>query len=130
MTESPPDLIFDLDGTLIDSAPDIQAAVNAMLAGVGKDPLDLPTVTSFVGNGLPKLVERVLTHVSIDLGRHTELTQITLDIYKAHPATHTRVYPGVVEALTVLQDEGVPMGLCTNKPVSYTHLTLPTTSRV
>ncbi len=46
-------IVFDLDGTLIDSAPDIHAAVNAMLVGEGLEPLDLPTVISFVGNGLP-----------------------------------------------------------------------------
>ena len=50
-------IVFDLDGTLIDSAPDIRAAVNRMLAEEGCEPLDLPTIVSFIGNGLPKLVE-------------------------------------------------------------------------
>ena len=61
-------LIFDLDGTLIDSAPDIQAAVNKMLAEEGISPLDLATVISFIGNGMPKLVERVLHAVQLPLG--------------------------------------------------------------
>lgn len=46
-------VVFDLDGTLIDSAPDIHAAVNKMLSGEGYDAFDLPTVTSFIGRGLP-----------------------------------------------------------------------------
>ncbi len=113
-------VIFDLDGTLIDSAPDIQAAVNAMLADQGQNALDLPTIVSFVGNGLPKLVERVIRHVSLDMAQHADLTQITLDHYAAHPASETRLYPGVEEALTTLQERGLKMGLCTNKPFGPT----------
>lgn len=83
-------LIFDLDGTLVDSAPDIRAAVNLMLAGEGLGPLDLPTVTGFVGNGMPKLVERVMAAKGIDPARHKALTQVTLDHYNAAPSALTR----------------------------------------
>ncbi len=109
-------LIFDLDGTLIDSAPDIQAAVNRMLADQGLPPLDLPTVTSFVGNGLPKLVERVMARCGLAPARHKELTRITLDFYNADPATLTRPYPGVPQALKALEAAGHRLALCTNKP--------------
>lgn len=109
-------LIFDLDGTLIDSAPDIQAAVNRMLAGQGLAPLDLPTVTSFVGNGLPKLVERVMTLCGLDAARHKELTQETLGFYNASHATLTRTYPGVLQALETLGEAGHRLAICTNKP--------------
>ena len=69
-------VVFDLDGTLIDSAPDICASVNKMLASEGITPLDLATVTSFIGEGLPKLVERVILHVDMPLARHQDLSLI------------------------------------------------------
>ena len=71
-------IVFDLDGTLIDSAPDIQAAANRMLEGEGLAPLDLPMITSFIGNGLPKLVERVMRARGIDRGRRRGLRQSAL----------------------------------------------------
>ena len=78
-------LIFDLDGTLIDSAPDIQAAVNKMLAEEGISPLDLATVISFIGNGMPKLVERVLRAVQLPLEPRREVftAGVPLDFYGA-----------------------------------------------
>ena len=79
-------LIFDLDGTLIDSAPDIQAAVNKMLAEEGISPLDLATVISFIGNGMPKLVERVLHAVQLPLERHSALYEKTLLLYNQAPS--------------------------------------------
>ncbi len=109
-------LIFDLDGTLIDSAPDIHAAANRMLAGEGVEPLDLPTITSFIGNGLPKLVERVMAARGMDPARHKALTQITLDHYNADATTLTRPYPGVPQALQALEAAGHRLALCTNKP--------------
>ena len=113
---TPAQLVFDLDGTLIDSAPDIHAAVARMLAGEGLPPLDLATVTSFIGNGLPKLVERVILHSGLDMRTHPRLTRATLEQYNAAPAALTRPYPGVVAVLTALQEAGHPMALCTNKP--------------
>ena len=109
-------IVFDLDGTLIDSAPDIHAAVNQMLTGEGLAPLDLATVISFVGNGLPKLVERVMRARGIAGERHGDLTQVTLDFYKAASSDLTRPYPNMVTALERLQDDGFAMGVCTNKP--------------
>lgn len=109
-------LIFDLDGTLIDSAPDIRAAVNRMLAGEGLAPLDLPAIIGFVGNGMPKLVERVMEATGIDPARHKELTQVTLDHYNASPSALTRPYPGVPQALAALEEAGHRLAVCTNKP--------------
>lgn len=109
-------LIFDLDGTLIDSAPDIRSAVNRMLAGEGLGPLDLPTVTGFVGNGMPKLVERVMAATGISPGRHKELTRITLEHYNASPSALTRPYPDVPQALAALEAAGHRLAVCTNKP--------------
>ena len=109
-------IVFDLDGTLVDSAPDIQAAANRMLAGEGLAPLDLATVTSFIGNGLPKLVERVMGARGIDMARHGELTRVTHDIYSAASTVLTRPYPNLIAALEALAAAGHVMGVCTNKP--------------
>ena len=95
-------IVFDLDGTLVDSAPDIQAAVNTMLANEGQGPLDLPTVTSFVGNGLPKLVDRLVAD--------------TLMIYNTATSDLTRPYPNMMACLTRLKAAGYRMAVCTNKP--------------
>ncbi len=113
-------IVFDLDGTLVDSVPDLSSAVNVMLAGEGLGPLDSATVTGFVGNGLPKLVERAMAHVGLHPNDHARLTQVTLDAYKAEPTARTRVYPGVEEALARLKAGGHRLGLCTNKPYDPT----------
>ena len=110
-------IVFDLDGTLVDSALDIHAAANKMLATLDHVPLDLPTITSFIGNGLPKLVERVMRARGIDPARHEELTQVTLEIYSKASADLTRPYPNMVAALETLDAAGYVMGVCTNKPV-------------
>ena len=112
----PVNLVFDLDGTLVDSAPDIHAAVARMLADEGQPALALPLITSFVGNGLPKLVERVIGHVGLDMAQHARLTKATLDHYNAASSDLTRPYPGVMAVLTTLQLAGHPMAVCTNKP--------------
>lgn len=109
-------VVFDLDGTLIHSAPDIHVAVNRMLQDEGHQELDLATVTSFVGNGLPKLVERVMAARGIPADRHARLSRATLDHYNAAPADLTRPYPGVAAALQALAEAGHPLGICTNKP--------------
>jgi phosphoglycolate phosphatase len=117
-------VIFDLDGTLIDSAPDMHAAVTRMLAGEGRAALSLAEVTSFVGNGLPKLVERVIIRAGLPMADHVRLTQVLLDLYTGTPAKFTKPYPGVIAALQTLQAAGHPMGICTNKPLSATHAVL------
>ena len=113
-------VVFDLDGTLIDSAPDICAAVNKTLAGEGIKPLGLATVTSFIGNGLPKLVERVIRHVDLPLARQQDLTAATLAIYNRSPSNLTKPYEGVMACLDLLKSEGYHLGICTNKPFSIT----------
>ncbi len=116
-------VVFDLDGTLIDSAPDLHAAANRMLAELDRPALTLAQVTSFVGNGVPKLVERCLgatggvtggvaggvAGFDAALGRFHAL-------YAEAPADLTRPYPGVAEALAALRDAGCALGICTNKP--------------
>ena len=113
-------VVFDLDGTLIDSAPDIHAAVNRMLAEVGAAPLDLARVTSFIGNGVPVLIERVQAARALPQP-HGDLMARFLGHYNADPATLTRLYPNVRETLQALAAAGWAIGLCTNKPVGPSH---------
>jgi phosphoglycolate phosphatase len=111
-------IIFDLDGTLIDSAPDIHAAVARALAEDGAPPLSFETVRGFIGNGLPILVERVIAArgEAPDPARRADLTQRVTRHYAAASSDLTTVYPGVGAALSWLQGQGHPMGICTNKP--------------
>ena len=113
-------IVFDLDGTLIDSAPDIRAAANVMLAAEGAAPLDMATTISFIGNGIPKLVERAMRARGLLAADHARLTQAMLDAYDKDPATLTRLYPGLAALLPKLRADGHKLGVCTNKPLAPT----------
>lgn len=111
-------LIFDLDGTLIDSAPDIHATANIVLAGEGLPPLDLPTVKGFIGRGVPHLVGQLLAaHGIADAARQARMVAAFGQHYDAAVAL-TRPFPGVPAALAALRAQGHRLGICTNKPVS------------
>lgn len=113
-------VVFDLDGTLIDSAPDIHAAAARLLAEEGRAALPLPVIRSFIGNGVPTLIERVIAAAGLEPADHPRLTGRFMAFYDAAPADLTRPFPGVPEALAVLAGEGFVLGLCTNKPASAT----------
>jgi len=116
----PPAIVFDLDGTLIDSLPDIAAAVNRMLVAEGLAPLGPAEVRGFVGDGLPTLVARVMAARSIPADRHGEIAQRVGTDYTARSSERTQVFPGVHAALTALADAGHSLGICTNKPLNAT----------
>ena len=108
-------VIFDLDGTLVDSAPDLQAAANGMLREAGLPALDLETVTSFIGNGIAKLVERCFARHGQrpdDLPAQVARFQ---QLYEAEGHARTSLMPGVEAALRELAGQGALLGLCTNK---------------
>ncbi len=115
-------IVFDLDGTLIDSAPDIHASAVKMLADEGKDPLDADTIRSFIGNGIPKLVERVIAATGLDDSSENfeRLRQNFVAHYAAAPADHSVAYPGLVDLLDSLKAQGYALGVCTNKQESLT----------
>jgi len=111
-------IIFDLDGTLIDSAPDIHAAVARTLAEEGQPALSFAAVRGFIGNGVPVLIDRVMAarNEAADPARRADLIMRFLAQYEANSTDLTTVYPGVRAALEALQAAGHPIGLCTNKP--------------
>lgn len=114
---APAALIFDLDGTLIDSAPDIHAAANRLMAELSLPAFDLTTITSYIGNGIPKLVERCLAAAG-EAGHVVDLDHAIARFkafYAEEPALRTRPYPGVVEALATLTGAGCLLGVVTNK---------------
>ena len=111
-------VVFDLDGTLVDSAPDLHAAANAMLRELGREQLALEVVISFVGNGVRKLVERSLKATGGVPDEAESLAALALfeRHYSEHSADLTRTYPGVPEALAGLRRSGRKLAICTNKP--------------
>jgi phosphoglycolate phosphatase len=113
-------VIFDLDGTLINSAPDILAAVNRTLSDRNVEPINLVTLTSFIGNGLPHLVRLTMEHVGLPLSEHAAMSKKTLAYYNSASANLTQFYNGVPEFLQYLNKLGVTMGICTNKPYEPT----------
>jgi phosphoglycolate phosphatase len=110
-------VIFDLDGTLVDSALDIQASANAMLHAIDLPPLSYDLICSFIGNGIPKLVERVMaaSQVAFTPETHSQLTEVFTAHYTKNPADKTVVYPGVLALLDHLKSKGIALGVCTNK---------------
>ena len=115
-------IAFDLDGTLIDSVPDLAAAVDAMLADLGLPPAGEAKVRDWVGNGSRKLVERALAHAGDGAGEAADQEgahERFLRHYAATPCARTRLYPGVREALTALKAQGFTLALITNKPEAF-----------
>jgi phosphoglycolate phosphatase len=109
-------LIFDLDGTLVDSKLDLAHAVNAARAHFGLSALDLETIGAYVGNGAPMLLRRAMGEDAADADVKRAL-EYFMAHYSEHKLDHTRAYPGIPEALAQLHAGGVRMAVLTNKPV-------------
>jgi len=111
-------LVFDLDGTLVDSQRDLADAVNATRAWMGLEPLPQVTVAQYVGNGAPVLVQRALP----DAGKEdwSRGLKYFLEYYRDHMLDSTVLYPGVREALDQLHAERIPLAVLTNKPIRFT----------
>ena len=109
-------LIFDLDGTLIDSKQDLVCAVNATREHAGMAPLEHETVYSYVGEGAPTLIRRALGPEATDAQVQDALA-FFLVYYKEHLVDHTVLYPGVADTLAKLAAANVKMAILTNKPV-------------
>jgi phosphoglycolate phosphatase len=109
-------LIFDLDGTLVDSRLDLANAVNAMRQHLAMSPLTNERVYSYVGHGAPVLVRRALGEPAAEHDLQAALA-FFMQYYAAHDLEHTTLYPGVRESLDRFRDAGKRMAVLTNKPV-------------
>jgi len=111
-------LIFDLDGTLIDSKLDLVHSVNAARQLMKLSPISEELVSSYVGNGAPVLMRRALGPEASDDDVQRAL-RFFLDYYREHMLDNTRLYPGVQDALDRLLAGGAKMAVLTNKPVRF-----------
>ena len=109
-------LVFDLDGTLVDSAPDLRAALNQMLRERGRPALSLPQVTHMVGDGAPAMVARALAASGADPADAARALPRFLELYEANAVRLTRPYPKVPETLATLRRQGYRTAICTNTP--------------
>ncbi len=115
-------VVFDLDGTLIDSAPDIADAVNRTFVAHGLEPTDEAVITGLIGNGAHRLVADLLWRQRIPAAPSDvdALTDAYLESYAENPVARTTIFPHVAEDLAVLRATGWRLGLCTNKPQALT----------
>ncbi len=118
-------LIFDFDGTLIDSVPDLADATNAMLTTLGKKTYPIETIRNWIGNGSRMLVERALVgNIEVAAGALTKeeadhAEQVFFDAYKNLSGSKTVAYPDVDEGLKKLHAAGYTLALVTNKPIRF-----------
>ena len=116
-------LLFDLDGTLVDTAPDLALAANHMLQTLGRPPEDEATVASWIGDGVPRLIKRALTGERFgepDPVLFEEAQALYGDYYEAHVADRSLLYPGVAQTLAALRADGFRMACVTNKAGRFT----------
>jgi phosphoglycolate phosphatase len=116
-------IVFDLDGTLIDSAPDIMTGANGILAARGAAPLTLEETKRFIGSGAAVFVTRMREARGLPDSEHDRLLAAFNAGYAGFVG-QTAPYPGVPEALAALRARGHRLGLCTNKPVHATRAVL------
>ena len=113
-----PALLFDLDGTLVDTAPDLLGALNAVLVSEGRHTVDPTTLRHMVGHGARSLIEQAMaaTGERAEPERLQELVDRFIAHYRAHIVDGSRPFPGVEDTLLQLRDEGARLAVLTNKP--------------
>ena len=109
---------LDLDGTLVDTVPDLAAAANGMLRELGRPEYSIDTIAAFIGRGIPKLVERCLP--DLDAEAVAKAQAIFRRHYAVENGLRSRLYPGVLEGLQALRAAGLPMAVITNKAAAFT----------
>lgn len=119
-----PELVmFDLDGTLLDSIPDLAAATDRMLVQLGREPAGIDKIRGWVGNGAQILVRRALSgelhdHADVDEALVEQAAELFMQAYAQNNSRTVR-YPGALECLKALREQGVKLGLVTNKPSQF-----------
>jgi phosphoglycolate phosphatase len=112
-----PLIVFDLDGTLIETAPDLVATLNVVLAREGMAPVAYETARNFVGGGARLMLARGIEAEgrTVDGAKLDQMFQDFIDYYAANVAVHSRPFPGLIEALDTLSARGSRLAVCTNK---------------
>ena len=115
-------LIFDLDGTLVDTAPDLLGATNAVLAAAGRPAMDTTSLRHMVGFGAKSLIAQAMTATGAAAtdGEMDHLMEVFIAHYRDHIADFSRPFPGVEETLRRLKADGARLGILTNKPAELT----------
>jgi phosphoglycolate phosphatase len=117
-TQLPKALVFDLDGTLVDTAPDLTNVLNWLLAREGRAIIDEASVRHMVGRGARSLITKGMSATGA-LPNDSEMSRLFndfIDYYGAHIADYSLPFPGVIDTLEAFRDAGILMGVCTNKP--------------
>jgi len=123
-------IIFDLDGTLVDSAPDIATAVNRMRSELGYPEKPLEQVKQWVGNGSAMLVKRAvgealqLAPEAVSAPLFQQAHELFFKHYRQCNGDTSQLYEGVLPTLEYFQQQGIPQAICTNKPTEFTHALL------
>ncbi|REC96616.1 phosphoglycolate phosphatase [Kushneria indalinina] len=118
-------ILYDLDGTLIDSAPDLALAVDEMMKAMDLSPVGIDRVRDWVGNGSRRLVERALLHAGAFGGQGPDSAQLDdalalfMQFYEQHMMSNTYCYPGVIDCLEAQRERGIAQALVTNKPSRF-----------
>jgi phosphoglycolate phosphatase len=117
-------IMIDVDGTLVDSVPDLAFCVDELMVALGRPKWGEEKVRQWVGNGVPKLVERSLTgelEGKVDQEDFQKAYPIFLELYKDNTSKRSTLYNGVIEGLDYLQNKGYTLGCVTNKAEAFTH---------
>lgn len=116
-------VMIDLDGTLLDTIPDLAAAANLMLGELGRPALEVELIRTFVGKGIPNLVERSLAGAltgAVDPALFERALPVFERFYAEVNGSHTTIYPGVKEGLDRMREQGFPLVCVTNKAGAFT----------
>jgi phosphoglycolate phosphatase len=124
--DTPLAIVFDLDGTLVDTAPDLLGALNAVLTAEGHEPVVPSDLRHIVGHGAKAMFEHALLRAgaTVTPDRMKTLTEQFLAYYRVNIARGSRPFPGVPETLALFAGKGAGLGVCTNKPQDLTELLL------
>ncbi|MFL2780598.1 MAG: HAD family hydrolase [Rhodospirillales bacterium] len=117
-------VVFDLDGTLIDSLPDMALALNKLLVDEGRRKLKMSEIRGLIGKGAPKMIESAfnLTGASVSVEGLARAHLMYTQHYSQYPSKESKVYDGVLSTLQQLKQEKIKMGVCSNKAVQMVKL--------